>query len=177
MNNINTDNTLERFIKLKGSKALSYEQCRLFGVKDLKKGWFNRYKFNVVDDLTWAKAVETLGRTKRATLIKEKGGIRTLQHLYLFRSSSGLYKIGISQNVKRRASNIRTASGFDIEILSVWNTGNRDAKSIESAVHEHLKDFRIIGEWFKFSEDYSVVDIFDSFVQTSTTGSRKIRIK
>lgn len=166
-------NTLERFITLKGSKALSYEQCRLLGVKDLKKGWYNRYKNNVVDDDVWVMAVETLGRTKQAESIRKKGGVRTLQHLYLFRSESGLYKIGISQDVKKRALSIKSSSGFEVEILSVWNTGNRDSRSVERALHDYLKDFRKIGEWFEF-RDESVVDIFDNFVKTSTTRAKKI---
>lgn len=165
--------TLEEFIAIRGSKALTYYQCELFSVKNLNKGWFNKYKNNSVDEDTWMKAIESLDNMKRTVFLNKRGGVKTRQHLYLMRNSNGLYKIGISQDVKKRASSLRGSSGLEVEILSVWNTGKRPARIIEKLAHNQYKEYVKIGEWFDIPSD-DFVQTFDKFVKSVTSGSKKI---
>lgn len=64
---------------------------------------------------------------------------------YILTDNSGLYKIGKSNNVKKR--------------LSAFMVGNPSCKlvaiiplDVESIFHEHFKDKRVTGEWFRLSE-------------------------
>ena len=77
--------------------------------------------------------------------------------LYVMKNTLGLYKIGISSNPESRCNQIRLNSGFDVEVVRVFDTV-KPAIKIENFLHKHFKDFRVNGEWFKF-ENFS-----DSFI-------------
>lgn len=69
------------------------------------------------------------------------------QQLYLMENSSGLFKIGISNNPERRLSQIKNASGLSVKLLATWET-SEDAYTVEQRLHKKFKDQRTHGEWF-----------------------------
>lgn len=72
----------------------------------------------------------------------------------IYSGSSGLFKIGISNNYNQRLMQIRAQSGMKIyEVIIIWLEPGRDepAKIIETTLHEFFKSKRIVGEWFSLS--------------------------
>ena len=82
------------------------------------------------------------------------------QMLYVMKNSVGLYKIGVSNNPERRCNQIRLSSGFDVEVVRVFDTV-KPAIKIENFLHKHFKNFRMNGEWFKF-ENFSDSIVMDA---------------
>lgn len=71
-------------------------------------------------------------------------------YLYLMKSSlTGLLKIGISQNPKRRKRNLETAQGGEIDILFL----TAGSQALEKSIHKMFDKYRKDGEWFDYSED------------------------
>lgn len=68
-------------------------------------------------------------------------------HLYVLHCvETRAVKIGITANVEKRVSVIRTACPFDIKLL--FSRKVRDAASLESRIHKSLQDYHMRGEWF-----------------------------
>lgn len=61
------------------------------------------------------------------------------------------YKIGVSQNVKRRVRDLQSATPFDLNILIDFEVVN--AYHLETQIHEKLKYFYVKSEWFIVPED------------------------
>lgn len=143
--------TLKEFIELKGSNALTREQMRLFGVKDLNKGWLNRFSNNTVDDDGWNYAVKSL-KNSRGVIPKRKMHRQcSKQYLYLMKNQNGIYKIGVSIDVKKRAASLSSSSGMTVVPLKVWHTGDHDSLILEKMLLENFKSGKTIGEWFTWS--------------------------
>ena len=70
------------------------------------------------------------------------------QHVYIFEMSNGTIKIGISRDVKTRASNLRTGSGLEILRACYTKAKTETARSLEEKMHEIFKAERTIGEYF-----------------------------
>ncbi len=58
-----------------------------------------------------------------------------------------VYKIGVSQSVSRRLSDINNSLPFDFDILSLHYT--EDVYSLEEYILNKFKDYQLKGEWFK----------------------------
>lgn len=71
--------------------------------------------------------------------------------IYLMKNSLGLYKIGISADVKRRRREIQNSSGVPVEIINVWFSDH--AFRDESYVHRDLTANRKNGEWFQIDDE------------------------
>lgn len=69
--------------------------------------------------------------------------------------NTGLTKIGISKQPKRRLRQIYLASGCDVDFL-IWNditySCELTAEEIEKALHKKYAKHRVVGEWFKLDE-------------------------
>lgn len=67
------------------------------------------------------------------------------KYVYLLQAGPFI-KIGISSNVDRRATSIRTGFPYRVDIIKRWQTPF--AREIEGTAHELLKDYWQSGEWF-----------------------------
>lgn len=70
------------------------------------------------------------------------------QFVYLMRyAGTDFHKIGISKHPERRRRQIANQSGFDVELVGVWQVPS--AINTESILHRHFRDRRSKrGEWF-----------------------------
>lgn len=98
-------------------------------------------------------------------LIDELDGERVwslsgLPLVYLMRNpSTGLVKIGRTNDVHRRMGELSRASGVALELLSYipapgrWGDPERECRAIESRLHDRFAKERGIGEWFVYTDD------------------------
>jgi hypothetical protein len=71
-----------------------------------------------------------------------------MQHVYvMYNLETGRVKIGITGDIKNRLYSIITASGCIVVVLYV-SKSIKNAEYIEGQIHNELKDYRLIGEWF-----------------------------
>lgn len=70
-----------------------------------------------------------------------------------------LYKIGVSQNVKRRIKDIRSNNPFYCKLIYVGSF--YDVYEIEKQIHELFSINKFKGEWFKSYKD-DIKDLIDS---------------
>jgi predicted GIY-YIG superfamily endonuclease len=81
----------------------------------------------------------------------------TYEHLYVIKNNNtGLYKIGITQNIRQRFAQLRTQSGCDLTLIFniLFEQGYDERTAIaENYLHEYFKDKRIKGkgEWFNLN--------------------------
>lgn len=73
-----------------------------------------------------------------------------MQKIYLMKNDFGLYKVGISKNPKKRASDISNNSGVPTEVVCSWDA--YQAYRTEQYIHKHFSGKRTKGEWFRFSK-------------------------
>lgn len=81
--------------------------------------------------------------------------IKNRQFVYLIKSESGLFKIGISADPRSRLSQIISASGFGAELVAFYKT-NEPAHLVEKKLHGLFAPYRVRGEWFDFPDTYSL---------------------
>jgi len=62
----------------------------------------------------------------------------------------GWYKIGKSITPEIRVQNIGVLLPFKIEVVGIWKSENHSR--LEKHLHQTYDDFRINGEWFRFSK-------------------------
>lgn len=86
------------------------------------------------------------------------------KYVYLIYSDSGLYKIGVSNDVEKRMATLRTASGYNITCLAYYKTKDK-ATIVERALHKLFDEFRVLGEWFDFPEDRFSLEKFESILE------------
>ena len=71
-------------------------------------------------------------------------------HVYALELSNGTVKIGIAQNVSKRANTVSHSSG--LHIFDVYHTKPAvNARQVELACHKSFDNFRTKGEFFKIS--------------------------
>jgi hypothetical protein len=85
-------------------------------------------------------------------------------YVYLMRSGDW-YKVGVANNPEKRLGTLQTGNPIPINIIQYsgcihWQ--QRDAFSAERRIHAtaSLKATARLGEWFLFSEQESIEDIF-----------------
>jgi hypothetical protein len=90
------------------------------------------------------------------TLLNNKKHIQSINNrgiIYLLINNQNfLYKIGITKNIIKRLSQIKSASGFDISVVH-YHSDIIQYTDIELEMHKYWKDKRKIGEWFDLSKD------------------------
>ena len=70
-----------------------------------------------------------------------------LDDLYFIQIDPGPVKIGRTGNIKERISHIQCASPYDVELLATVTGGGKH----ERKIHRHLREVRIRGEWFRWT--------------------------
>jgi len=70
-----------------------------------------------------------------------------MKFIYLLRSESGRYKIGITKNLKNRIRSLQT--GNDEKIILIESYQSKYANKIEIALHNLYNYSNTIGEWFE----------------------------
>lgn len=146
------DRTLNKFLKIKGNRNITQEQRKLFRVLEFDKGWISRYGSNEVCEKDWNKAILSLSKSRGKFSKKQRTIGKDEQQLYLMKSESGLYKIGISKHVENRRSAIKSSSGFKTDVLCVWKTPVA-AFILEQTVLSMFREYRKQGEWLRFPVD------------------------
>lgn len=72
-----------------------------------------------------------------------------MKSIYLIRTNDGRYKIGTSNNPKKRIYQLQTGNSDRLELIDVYQSEN--ARRIESTLHRYYSYGRMIGEWFLLS--------------------------
>lgn len=72
-------------------------------------------------------------------------------HVYLIKSSEGVYKIGKAVSVKDRMKSFGITLPFDIELIHTIDTS--DYTKLELELHERFAAKRLRGEWFTLSPE------------------------
>ena len=77
----------------------------------------------------------------------------TLKYLYIIKMKNDgiFYKIGITNNIKKRLETLQTASPVTLEVIFKYQT--HYAETIEEELHSTFNIFNTSGEWFKVPED------------------------
>lgn len=144
---LGTGYTLERFFKHIRVRDLTTQQARLFGINKSSTGWKKRNRNKEVSEAVWNLLLETCHANKK------KGTVTESQKLYLLKNEIGMYKIGISEDPFARANTLANASGIDIHVVAVWDTGSVAAHAVETDLHRRFKTLRMRGEWFDLGEE------------------------
>ena len=71
------------------------------------------------------------------------------QKVYIIKAGN-FYKIGISNDVKKRLRSIQTANAQKCTIIATLECQNAQAKELE--IHRYLSEFRANGEWFMLND-------------------------
>ncbi len=71
-------------------------------------------------------------------------------YIYLIKCEK-YYKIGRTNNVKKRIKTFSVEMPFDIKLINSWKVS--DMFGCEKQVHEKFEDFRINGEWFDLTDE------------------------
>lgn len=81
-------------------------------------------------------------------------------------------KIGYSDNVKKRFSQLQTTSPQELTILTMCEGGIE----LEKELHNKFNDYYVRGEWFNPSEELiSYINKFPPYVNKNYNGLRKLR--
>ena len=70
-------------------------------------------------------------------------------------TQSGLYKIGITTNYKRRFLSLKNSSGCNLEtiyVIELRGEIDESAHDIEQFIHEYFNKNRVQGEWFRLRD-------------------------
>lgn len=86
---------------------------------------------------------------------KAKNTVASRQFVYLIKSETGLFKIGISTNPRSRLSSIISSSGMNAELIAFYATED-DARDVEKKLHKLFEKYRVRGGWFDFPDTYSL---------------------
>jgi hypothetical protein len=100
--------------------------------------------------------------------------------IYLFRHSDEAIKIGVSQNVHRRRTQVAGHFPEKLQILHASQVGSGQARCIEAAAMFLLRPLRIKGEWFRASDDIALLALYvaeTGDIETSNLLRQKIDIE
>ena len=86
---------------------------------------------------------------------RQTSSIADRQFVYLIKSESGLFKIGISADPRARLSSIISSSGFGAELIAFYKTKEL-AATVEKKLHKLFSKYRVRGEWFDFPDTYTL---------------------
>ena len=90
------------------------------------------------------------------------GRLESKQLVYVIKNpTTGLIKIGISDNIKRRVSQLQCASGCELEVV-FCSPASDNSREIEKLAHNRFTEFRQYGEWFNMPSDLAVNFILDN---------------
>jgi len=86
--------------------------------------------------------------------------------LYVMSAPGGLYKIGISRNIKQRLSTLQGSAGLSLKVVFCRRVG-LCARSAEQYIHAQFTAKRVRGEWFALdAEDLNRIGpLVDEFLR------------
>jgi T5orf172 domain len=86
-------------------------------------------------------------------------------HVYVIEAKdTGLIKIGISERLDKRMTDLKNTNAADIELyVSLQARNKRQAHEIELKAHAKLAEFRKQGEWFQVEPQIAVQAVRDSW--------------
>jgi hypothetical protein len=87
---------------------------------------------------------------------KDKGGVYLL-------SCGDFYKIGLSEDIAKRLSNIRTSNPTPVELIAKYSCFDRNYRKLEELLHLKFKDSRHHLEWFK--KDFTKEDFLQACIE------------
>ena len=74
--------------------------------------------------------------------------------VYLIQSrETGLYKIGVAKNPKKRLTQLQTGNGGELRLIDQYQS-DEYAFKIERTLHRHNSHERKEGEWFDLCQSY-----------------------
>lgn len=65
--------------------------------------------------------------------------------------SEGYVKIGITHDINKRLSSLKTSTPFEIHLLGCWELGDNVAYKIEQFIHTEYSKYKIKLEWFRLN--------------------------
>lgn len=74
-----------------------------------------------------------------------------MKFVYLLKTESGTYKIGVSKNPSNRVKQLNTGNSEKINLIYVYETDI--AYVLEKSLKNHFSAHRLNGEWFNLSID------------------------
>ena len=81
-------------------------------------------------------------------------------------------KIGYSDNIRSRLSDLQTSSPHELSILTICEGGIE----VEKELHDKFNNYYVRGEWFNPSEELiSYINEFPPYVNKTYIGLRKLR--
>lgn len=135
--------TLREFMKIRGGNALTKIQASMFGLEwsQLKNNWRRRFKDLSVTEEVWERLLATVEH-REPTQPKESRG-----YLYVIKNEENNWKVGISEDVTKRISNLQTASPSKLTLVATYKSYT-PVYNLEQKVHKKLRKHNIRGEWF-----------------------------
>lgn len=152
-------NTLKNFIEIKGCRALTDYQKKLFGIKEkrLPSGWYNKYKNIQVDDTTWSELMCSVAEYKDALKLKQNN--KPFKYIYIIKNYWGHFKIGMTGDIKTRMNDLSVGNSMPLKLVQLYAKKGR-VRLVESLLHKKYQDIRLNGEWFDSTLPLSDVDSF-----------------
>ena len=73
------------------------------------------------------------------------------------------YKVGYSKHPEKRLKQLQTGNGQRLELLKVYNGGKELERKIQDKLRSHIigKQSNLVGEWFKISDKWLNVILFE----------------
>lgn len=71
-------------------------------------------------------------------------------YVYVVVSSNGLFKLGLTSQVRQRVAQLKSSSPVECELLAVLKSKNAD--DLEKSLHSKYHSLRVRGEWFALSK-------------------------
>lgn len=154
--------------KVRGNRALSKFEAKLFGIKEMGKGWVRRYADTEITDEMVEQLIQNgfsakkMKRKVKNDLLKEaekkeKYKVSDDKLLYVMKNSRGDLKIGISIDPIKRARALTTGSGSTTVCLAAWKL-TKNSRVVESELLKLFQEFRKEGEWFT-PRAFSIEDV------------------
>ena len=86
-------------------------------------------------------------------------------YIYIIhQGESRLFKIGVSNDPKRRLRALQTGNPHPLTLLRAFKCSTMSAYRAEAAIHQHLAASRRKGEWFEIDTDDRVVAIAGAII-------------
>lgn len=71
-------------------------------------------------------------------------------YVYLIKAANGLVKIGVTRDINKRFSKIKSGSPIDVELIGSVLTAT--GRELERRLHQEFEAKRIRGEWFALDD-------------------------
>jgi hypothetical protein len=87
-------------------------------------------------------------------------------YLYLIQQKgSNYFKVGISNNVKRRLENLQSGNPHKLYVVRYWFIVD---KSIEALIHNVLAAYHVHLEWFDIPDVTKVLAVIEKVIEMTT---------